>query len=75
MANEDTPIRGDIYWANLEPVAGSEQGGCRPVLIISNNLMNKKAPVVIAIPITRSGEKAKAGPFNLPYNVNQTFSK
>ena len=34
-------IRGDIGWANLEPVQGSEQGGTRPVLIISNNLMNK----------------------------------
>lgn len=38
-----TPLRCEIFWANLEPVKGSEQGGFRPVLIISNNLMNENA--------------------------------
>jgi mRNA interferase MazF len=66
-----TPRRCEIFWANLEPVKGSEQGGFRPVLIISNNLMNESASVVIAIPMTRSGEKAKNGPFNIPYKASQ----
>lgn len=42
----EIPLRGHIFWANLEPVMGSEQGGTRPVLIISNNLMNENASVV-----------------------------
>ncbi|MCC5467508.1 type II toxin-antitoxin system PemK/MazF family toxin [Pelosinus baikalensis] len=59
------PIRGEIYWANLEPVEGSEQGGCRPVLIISNTLMNETASVVMVIPMTRKEEKVRVGPFNI----------
>lgn len=66
----DTPLRREVFWANLEPVKGSEQGGFRPVLIISNNLMNEKAPVVIAIPMTRSDE-AKSAPFNIFYKSSQ----
>ncbi|GMA50108.1 hypothetical protein GCM10025857_14650 [Alicyclobacillus contaminans] len=64
------PKRNDIYWANLEPVQGSEQGGSRPVLIVSNNLMNKFNSVVLAVPMTRKGEKVKAGPFNVPYPIS-----
>ena len=44
--------RGDIYYADLNPVIGSEQGGTRPVLIISNNIGNKHSPTVIVAPIT-----------------------
>jgi len=44
--------RGDIYYANLEPVVGSEQGGLRPVLIIQNNVGNWYSPTVIAAAIT-----------------------
>ena len=44
--------RGDIYYANLNPVIGSEQGGTRPVLIISNDVGNKHSPTVIVAPIT-----------------------
>lgn len=66
-----TPLRCEVFWANLEPVKGSEQGGSRPVLIISNNLMNESAPVVIAIPMTRSGEKPKSAPFNIFYKSSQ----
>lgn len=63
------PLRGDIYWAELKPVKGSEQGGFRPVLIVSNNLMNEKAPIVSIIPMTTEGQKVAAGPFNIVYKV------
>lgn len=52
--------RGDIYYANLNPVIGSEQGGARPVLIISNDVGNRHSPTVIVAAITgRIGTKAK----------------
>lgn len=52
--------RGEIYYANLNPVIGSEQGGRRPVLIISNDIGNKHSPTVIVAPITsRVHTKAK----------------
>ena len=52
--------RGDIYYANLNPVIGSEQGGTRPVLIISNDIGNKHSPTVIIAAITsRVHTKAK----------------
>lgn len=52
--------RGDIYYANLNPVIGSEQGGMRPVLIISNDIGNKHSPTVIIAAITsRAHTKAK----------------
>lgn len=66
----DQPIRGDLYWANLEPVKGSEQGGSRPVLIMSNNIMNRTAPIIVAIPMTRAEEKISAGPFNIPFKIS-----
>lgn len=44
--------RGDIYYADLSPVVGSEQGGCRPVLVIQNNIGNHHSPTVIAAAIT-----------------------
>lgn len=57
---ERTIKRGDIYYANLNPVIGSEQGGRRPVLIISNDVGNKHSPTVIIVPITsRVHTKAK----------------
>jgi len=45
-------LRGDIYFAELDPVIGSEQGGNRPVLIISNNMGNRYSPTVIIAPIS-----------------------
>ena len=44
--------RGNIYYAGLNPVAGSEQGGCRPVIVVQNNKGNKHSPTVIVMPIT-----------------------
>ncbi len=51
--------RGFIYYADLSPVVGSEQGGVRPVLIIQNNVGNKYSPTVIVAAITSHIEKAK----------------
>ena len=45
-------MRGEIYYANLDPVIGSEQGGMRPVLIIQNNVGNMHSPTVVVVPIT-----------------------
>ncbi|MEE1304515.1 MAG: type II toxin-antitoxin system PemK/MazF family toxin [Agathobacter sp.] len=51
--------RGDIYYADLRPVIGSEQGGIRPVLIIQNDVGNRHSPTVICAAITSQMHKAK----------------
>ena len=51
--------RGDIFYADLSPVIGSEQGGLRPVLIVQNDVGNKYSPTVIAAAITSKQTKAK----------------
>ena len=51
--------RGDIFYADLRPVIGSEQGGIRPVLIIQNDIGNKHSPTVIVAAITSKMNKAK----------------
>ena len=51
--------RGEIYFADLSPVVGSEQGGVRPVLIVQNNVGNKYSPTVIVAAITSQINKAK----------------
>lgn len=56
--------RGQIYYADLSPVVGSEQGGLRPVLIIQNNIGNKYSPTIIAAIITTRKTKA-----NLPTHI------
>jgi len=45
-------LRGEIYWADLDPVRGREQAGLRPVLILSNDLFNRRSGTVIAVAIT-----------------------
>ena len=50
--------RGEIYYADLSPVIGSEQGGIRPVLIVQNDMGNKYSPTVIAAAITSQCDKA-----------------
>lgn len=57
--------RGQIYYADLSPVIGSEQGGMRPVLIVSNDIGNKYSPVVICAPITSKMDKTQ-----MPTHVN-----
>ncbi len=51
--------RGEIYYADLSPVIGSEQGGIRPVLIVQNDIGNRYSPTVIAAAITSQKEKTK----------------
>ena len=51
--------RGDIFYADLSPVVGSEQGGIRPVLIIQNDVGNRHSPTVICAAITSRMNKAK----------------
>ena len=51
--------RGDVYFADLSPVVGSEQGGVRPVLVIQNDIGNKFSPTVIVAAITAQIQKAK----------------
>ena len=54
-----TVKREEIYYADLSPVVGSEQGGIRPVLIIQNNIGNRYSPTVIAAAITSQQDKTK----------------
>ena len=54
-----TVRRGEIYYADLSPVIGSEQGGMRPVLIVQNNVGNKYSPTVIAAAITSQKYKTR----------------
>ena len=66
MQNGEEGIRrGDIYYADLSPVVGSEQGGVRPVLIVQNDVGNKYSPTVIAAAIT--SQKFKT---NLPTHIS-----
>ena len=60
--------RGDIYYADLRPVVGSEQGGIRPVLIIQNDIGNKHSPTVICAAITSKMNKAKL-PTHIPVSA------
>ena len=62
--------RGDIFYADLSPVVGSEQGGIRPVLIIQNDVGNRHSPTVICAAITSRMNKAK-----LPTHVEIDASK
>lgn len=57
--------RGDIYYADLSPVIGSEQGGVRPVLIVQNDVGNKYSPTVIAAAITSQQDKSR-----MPTHIN-----
>ena len=49
--------RGDIFYADLNPVVGSEQGGVRPVLVVQNNVGNKHSPTVVVVPISSVRKK------------------
>ncbi|MBR1393130.1 MAG: type II toxin-antitoxin system PemK/MazF family toxin [Ruminococcus sp.] len=64
-----TVHRGEIYYADLSPVVGSEQGGLRPVLIIQNDVGNKYSPTVIAAAITSRLEKSR-----MPTHIRVTGS-
>ena len=51
-------LRGDVYWADLNPVIGSEQGGLRPVLVLSHNVFNERSGTVIAVALTSQPQRA-----------------
>src|SRR5258705_8054801 len=51
-------LRGDIYWADLDPTKGHEQSGLRPVLILSNDLFNQRSGTVIAMALTSEPQRA-----------------
>ena len=65
-----TVRRGDIYYADLSPVIGSEQGGLRPVLIVQNDVGNKYSPTVIAAAIT-----SQIGKTRLPTHIDVTADR
>ena len=62
--------RGDVFYADLRPVVGSEQGGVRPVLIIQNDVGNRHSPTVICAAITSRMNKAKL-PTHIAIDANQ----
>lgn len=62
--------RGDVFYADLRPVVGSEQGGIRPVLIIQNDVGNRHSPTVICAAITSKMNKAKL-PTHIELNASQ----
>ena len=62
--------RGEIYYADLSPVVGSEQGGIRPVLIVQNDVGNRYSPTVISAAITSQKDKT-----NLPTHIELNASK
>lgn len=62
-------LRGDILWADLNPVKGQEQAGLRPVLVLSNNIFNEKSGTVIALAITSQAQKAG---FPLTYELAES---
>ena len=55
-------LRGDVFMANLEPKEGSEQGGTRPVVVVSRDAINKSSPVVVICSITDAANKSKIYP-------------
>ncbi len=62
--------RGELYYADLSPVVGSEQGGIRPILIVQNDTGNKYSPTIIAAAITSQINKAKL-PTHIELNANE----
>jgi mRNA interferase MazF len=63
-------LRGDIHWADLNPVIGSEQGGLRPVIILSHNVFNERSGSVIAVAVTSQPQRA-----GYPLTMELTYTK
>lgn len=61
--------RGDVFYADLDPIVGSEQGGVRPILVVQNNVGNKYSPTVVVLPIS-SAKKT-----NMPTHIRICGSK
>ena len=68
-------LRGEIYYADLDPLYGSEQGGKRPVIVIQNNTGNKFAPTVIVAAVTSKVTKKPNQPTHVLIDRNPAFSR
>ena len=66
--------KGDVYFASLNPIVGSEQDGERPVVVVQNNLANKHSPTIIVVPITTVLKKMEL-PTHIPINKNRFLKK
>ena len=76
MMNKDWAYRrGDIYYADLNPVCGSEQGGLRPVVVIQNNIGNKHAPTLIVAMVTTKTTKKASLPTHYLIRNNDAFTE
>jgi mRNA interferase MazF len=64
-------LRGEVYQADLDPIAGSEQGGKRPVLIVSRNALNVNAPIVIVVPLTGRENKRRLYPTHVELTAGE----
>lgn len=63
-------LRGEIYWAELDPTVGREQGGLRPVVVISKDVFNERSGTVIALALTSREQRAG---FPLTFELNESF--
>ncbi|MCI3216432.1 type II toxin-antitoxin system PemK/MazF family toxin [Faecalibacterium sp. BCRC 81149] len=68
-------LRGDIYYADMEPHIGSEQGGNRPVVVLQNDVGNRYAPTLIVATVTSRTEKKKYQPTHVLIAHNTAFEK
>jgi len=64
-------LRGEVYQADLNPIAGSEQGGKRPVLIVSRNALNLNASIVIVVPLTGRENKRRLYPTHVELTAGE----
>ena len=65
----DFPRRGQIHWVDFDPIKGSEQGGRRPAVIVSNEIANQHSSVVVVVPMTTTPQR-KTYPQNVPFPAN-----
>ncbi|MDW2998410.1 type II toxin-antitoxin system PemK/MazF family toxin [Faecalibacterium prausnitzii] len=68
-------LRGDIYYADMEPHIGSEQGGSRPVVVLQNDVGNRYAPTLIVATVTSRTEKKRYQPTHVLIAHNTAFEK
>ena len=68
-------LRGDIYYADMEPHSGSEQGGKRPVVVLQNNIGNRHSPTLIVATVTTRTEKKKNQPTHVLVDSNPAFEE
>ena len=68
-------LRGDIYYADMEPHIGSEQGGKRPVVVLQNNIGNRHSPTLIVATVTTRTEKKKNQPTHVLVDSNLAFEE